>query len=160
MSPSFLRADSQRGAADRVDRSIYFLFLKSSNPVVLLQLVDSFVGYCAPHFEQYFAFARQDFAVQLLQNMAASEELWGAITQSWSSSPPRFCCLLPFRFAVPFSFLFAFCYFVRVFFFICVFIFCLRFLLKGLCHGIFELFWASTKLPLKWKKPENNTLQR
>ena len=24
----------------------------------------------------------------------------------------------------------------------------------------FELFWASTKLPLYWRKPENNTFQR
>ena len=101
---------------NQVDRSAcFFPFLKSSNPVVLLQLVDLFVGYCAPHFEQYFAFARQDFAPQLLQNMAASEELRGAITQSWSSGSSHFSCLLPFCFALPFSF------------FICVLLFCLRF---------------------------------
>ena len=29
----------------------------TSNPMVLLQLVGSFEGYCAPQFEQYFAFA-------------------------------------------------------------------------------------------------------
>ena len=120
--------------------------------MVLLQLVDSFVGYCAPHFEQYFAFARQDFAPQLLQNTAASEELRGAITQSWSSGSSHFSCLLPFCFALPFSFficvllfclcsafLFAFCFFVCVLLFslrfaflfafcifLCVLLFCLR----------------------------------
>ena len=35
-----------------------------------------------------------------------------------------------------------------------------KFLLKGAQSRYFELFWASTKLPLNWRKPENNTLQR
>ena len=32
--------------------------------------------------------------------------------------------------------------------------------LKGAQSRYSELFWASTKLPLNWRKPENNTLQR
>ena len=32
--------------------------------------------------------------------------------------------------------------------------------LKGAQSQYFELFWASTKLPLNWRKPENNTFQR
>ena len=31
---------------------------------------------------------------------------------------------------------------------------------KGPQSRYFELFWPSTKLPLNWRKPENNTLQR
>ena len=31
---------------------------------------------------------------------------------------------------------------------------------KGAQSRYSELFWASTKLPLNWRKPENNTLQR
>ena len=30
--------------------------------------------------------------------------------------------------------------------------------IKGATSRYFELFWLSTKLPLNWKKPENNTL--
>ena len=32
--------------------------------------------------------------------------------------------------------------------------------IKGAQSWYFELFWASTKLLLNWRKPENNTLQR
>ena len=78
--------------------------------MVLLQLA---------HFEQYFAFARQDFARQLLQNMAASEK--HAILE-----------LRPFAFFLftsVFFFLFAFCFFVCVFIFLLAFsFFNLRFL--------------------------------
>ena len=33
-------------------------------------------------------------------------------------------------------------------------------LFKGATSWYFELLWPSTKLPLNWKKPENNTLER
>ena len=33
------------------------------------------------------------------------------------------------------------------------------YLIKGAQSRYFELFWASTKLLLNWRKPENNTLQ-
>ena len=33
-------------------------------------------------------------------------------------------------------------------------------LLEGAQSRYFKLFWPSTKLPLNWRKPENNTLQR
>ena len=33
-------------------------------------------------------------------------------------------------------------------------------IIKGAQSRYFELFWASTKLPLNWRRPENNTLQR
>ena len=35
-----------------------------------------------------------------------------------------------------------------------------RWNLKGAQSRYSELFWASTKLPLNWRKSENNTLQR
>ena len=47
-------------------------------------------------------------------------------TQSWSSGPSRFSCLLPFRFALPFSF------------FNCVLLFCLRF---GFCLFSFSIYY-------------------
>ena len=97
--------------------------------MVLLQLVDLFVGYCAPHFEQYFAFARQDFAPQLLQNMAASEELRGAIKMARKRNPgAQALRVFPvyFRFALHFRFLFLseFCFFCLRF----AFLFAFRFL--------------------------------
>ena len=33
-------------------------------------------------------------------------------------------------------------------------------IVKGAQSRYSELFWASTKLPLNWRKPENNTIQR
>ena len=33
-------------------------------------------------------------------------------------------------------------------------------IVKGALSRYFKLFWASTELPLNWRKPENNTLQR
>ena len=81
--------------------------------MVLMQLVDSFEGYCAPQFEQYFAFARQDFAPQLLQNQGETGRSENAILE-----------LRPFEsvscflfFYLRFAFLFAFSFFVCVFFF-------------------------------------------
>ena len=51
-------------------------------------------------------------------------------TQSWSSGPLRFSCLLPFCFAHPFSF------------FICVLLFCLRFaFLFAFCFLVCDFFF-------------------
>ena len=69
----------------------------------ILYLVDSFVGHCAPHFEQYFAFARQEFAPQLLQNMVASEEP-NPGAQALRVFPVYFRFVLHFRFLFLFAF--------------------------------------------------------
>ena len=37
-------------------------------------------------------------------------------------------------------------------------LFLLGLVIKGAQSRHFELFWASKKLPLNWRKPENNTL--
>ena len=65
------------------------------NPI--LDLDDSFVRHCAPHFEQYFASARQEFAPQLLQNMAASGEP-NPGAQALRVFPVYFRFVLHFRF--------------------------------------------------------------
>ena len=127
------------------------------------------------HFEQYFAFARQDFAPQLLQNITARTE--NAILEL---RPFAFSCLLPFCFALPFSFfvcvllfrfalyvhffvcvsffLFAFSFFLfafsffnlRFLFLICVSCFCLQFLfclcLTLLGHRNFRVACVKTSL--------------
>ena len=87
--------------------------------MVLLQLVGSFEGYCAPQFEQYFAFARQDFAPQLLQNMAASEKLRGLELRplAFFLLTSVLLCTSVFFFYLRFAFLFPFSFFVCVFFF-------------------------------------------
>ena len=113
--------------------------------MVLLQLVGSFEGYCAPQFEKYFAFARQDFAPQLLQNMAASEKLRELELRPFAFfllTSVLLCTSVFIFFYLHFAFLFVFSFFclrfffnlrflfviLRFLFFVCIFFFNLRFL--------------------------------
>ena len=87
--------------------------------MVLLQLVDSFVGYFAPHSEQYFTFARQDFAQQLVQNMEASEKLQGVIKMAQKCNPgAQAFRVFPVYFHFFFYLRFGFC-FLEIYFFVC-----------------------------------------
>ena len=104
---------------NQLDRSVSFLFLNSSNPVVLQ-------GDTLVRFQKISIFHQT--LRKVLQNMAASEK-WsnGAKTESWSSGPSWFLLYSVFLFCLRFALCLCFCFkllsYLRFLFFICLFLF-------------------------------------